>query len=216
MSARPNASGVSKDEAMVERALAALAKKLGWKPNDGTRDDIRTVLEAALASAAPAGEGDEYRRGYEDGVRATKASPYYDDSADTKPATPAGGGGELPEGGVRLRPGDKLLAVIGEGWVIVEDPLNYYIVREANGSDVIKSARGNDEAEFLAALIRRLASTGSAPAPSAVPEWFDDVRRCLDDVAIEFRARGRDDTRFVRLVHRMDATPAAPTQEQQG
>ena len=39
-------------------------------------------------------EAEAYKRGYGDGVRAIQASPYYDSSADTRPATPAGGGNE--------------------------------------------------------------------------------------------------------------------------
>lgn len=41
-----------------------------------------------------------------------------------------------------------------------------------------------------------------APQP-AIPEWFDDVLRCLQDVATEFRARGRDARRFEQLANRM-------------
>jgi len=39
-----------------------------------------------------------------------------------------------------------------------------------------------------------------------------DIRRCLDDVATEFRAYGRDETRFVQLIARMDAQPAQAAQ----
>jgi len=47
---------------------------------------------------------------------------------------------------------------------------------------------------------------------------FDDIRRCLDNVATECRARGRDDSRFIRLMARMaalaehDAQPAQAAQ----
>lgn len=33
--------------------------------------------------------------------------------------------------------------------------------------------------------------------------WLADVRRCLEDVSTEMRARGRGDERFQRLIHRM-------------
>src|SRR5690242_2952738 len=42
----------------------------------------------------------------------------------------------------------------------------------------------------------------------------DDIRRCLDDVATEFRARGRDDTRFMRLIARMDSFAAHESRAQ--
>ena len=53
----------------------------------------------------------------------------------------------------RVRDGEKLLATLPQRWLIVIDRLNYMIARDASGIDVIKSARGNDEAEFLAMVI---------------------------------------------------------------
>ena len=42
-----------------------------------------------------------------------------------------------------------------------------------------------------------------------------DLRRCLDDVSTEMRARGRDDSRFVQLAARLEAL-AAPAEGGQG
>lgn len=46
-------------------------------------------------------------------------------------------------------------------------------------------------------------------ASMALPEWFDDVKRCLDDVATQQRAHGYGDSRMVQLVARMSAWRAA-------
>jgi hypothetical protein len=37
-------------------------------------------------------------------------------------------------------------------------------------------------------------------------QWAADVKRCLEDVSTEMRARGRSDTRFLRLIERMPQT----------
>ena len=50
--------------------------------------------------------------------------------------------------------------------------------------------------------------TGSQSA--AVPEWLPDVIRALDDVATDFRANGRDEARFQRLISRIKSAAPSP------
>lgn len=42
----------------------------------------------------------------------------------------------------------------------------------------------------------------------AAPEWFEDVRRCLEDVSVQQRAHGYGDGRMVQLLARMSAWSA--------
>jgi len=67
---------------------------------------------------------------------------------------------------------ETFLADLGAGWTVVRDWLSYIIVRDAGGRDVIKSLNGNDEAEFIMHIIRRLA----APAAG---KGVDDAARAL-------------------------------------
>lgn len=74
-----------------------------------------------------------------------------------------------------------------------------------------------DEVFRIRGALNKLGATFAAPsqpAAPAVPEWFSDVVRCLEDVSTQQRATGKGDSRMQQLLARMHAwLAAAPSRE---